>query len=110
MDVLSLFPSAKEFELVSSDTPLEDVLQLFSLLSHPLRKREGRARWVCPGLARFSLNGQRSEQELAVLRNNAEKLTQSRKDFNNEENQRHGGSDSDGCLEVVTVLLDGVEL
>ncbi|KAG9040532.1 hypothetical protein FS837_000496 [Tulasnella sp. UAMH 9824] len=110
VDVFSLFRSAKEFELVSSDTPIGDVLQLFSLLSHPLRNGEGIARWVCPGLARFCLNGQRSELELAVLRNKAAKLTRRRKDFNNEESQRHGRSESDGCLEVVKVLVDGVEL
>ncbi|KAG8913359.1 hypothetical protein FRC00_002551 [Tulasnella sp. 408] len=103
VDALSLFPSAKEFELVSSETPLGDVLQLFSLLSHPLRQGEGKARWVCPGLARFCLNGQRSEQELAVLRNEADNLTRSRKDFNKEESQRHGGSDTDGCLEDMMV-------
>ncbi|KAG8956494.1 hypothetical protein FRC00_004861 [Tulasnella sp. 408] len=110
VDALSPFPSAKDFELVDSETPLGDVLQLFSLLSHPLRQGEGKAGWVCPWLARFCLNGQRSEQELAVLRDEAAKLTRSREDFNNEESQRHGGSDPGGCLEAVMVLVDGVGL
>ncbi|KAG8915807.1 hypothetical protein FRC01_003501 [Tulasnella sp. 417] len=52
----------------------------------------------------------RSEEELAALRKKVAKLKCSRTEFNHEETRRCGGSDSNGYLEVVTVLVDGTEL
>lgn len=107
---LLFFPSTRELDLVRSHTPLEDVLQLFTLLSHPLDVGKNEEAWICRNLTKLSLSGRRSEEELAVIRREVAMLKRSRTDFNVQKSRRDGGTSNDEPLQIVEVLVGGQEL
>lgn len=107
---LSLFPSTRELDLVHRYTPLEDVLQLFTLLSHPLDVGKSEGTWICPKLTKLSLSGGRSEGELAVLRREVAMLKRSRTDVNVQKSRTDSSTSTDEPLQIVELLVGGLEL